>query len=50
MALFCHPEHYKLGVMPMQASDIIEIDGLDELVKVDPSYNTYLEVKENEQK
>lgn len=50
VALFCHLEHYKLGVMPMQASDIIEIDGLDELVKVDPSYNTYLEVKENEQK
>ena len=50
VALFCHPDHYKLGVMSMQASDIIEIDGLDELVKVDPSYNTYLEVKENEQK
>lgn len=48
VALFCHPDHYQLGVMPMQASDIIEIDGLDELVAVDPSYNKYLGGKENE--
>lgn len=41
VALFCHPEHYKLGIMPMNKNDVIEIDGLDELIQMDPSYKTY---------
>lgn len=43
VALFCHPEHYKLGVMPMDRHDVIEIDGLDELVDIDSSYKNFLE-------
>lgn len=42
VAMFCHPEHYKLGVMPMNKNDVIEIDGLDELIQMDPSYKKYM--------
>ncbi len=41
VAMFCHPEHYKIGIMPMNKNDVIEIDGLDELIQMDPSYKTY---------
>lgn len=44
VAMFCHFEDYKLGIREMQESDIIEIDGLDELVTIDPSYRTYLQM------
>lgn len=44
VAMFCHFEDYKLGIREMQESDIIEIDGLDELVAIDPSYRTYLQM------
>ena len=46
VAMFCHFEDYKLGIREMQESDIIEIDGLDELVAIDPSYRTYLHKQE----
>jgi hypothetical protein len=36
--MFCHFPEYKLGIREMKASDIIEIDGLDELVAIDHSY------------
>ena len=42
VAMFCHFEDYKLGIREMKASDIIEIDGIDELVKIDHSYDKYL--------
>lgn len=42
VAMFCHFEDYKLGIREMQESDIIEIDGLDELVAIDHSYQRYL--------
>lgn len=48
VAMFCHPDHYQLGVMPMKASDVVEIDGLDELVQIDPSYSKYLKGVQNE--
>lgn len=48
VAMFCHPDHYQLGVMPMKASDVVEIDGLDELVQMDPSYSKYLKGVQNE--
>lgn len=46
VAMFCHFKDYKLGIREMQESDIIEIDGLDELVAIDPSYRTYLQKQE----
>ena len=48
VAMFCHPDHYQLGVMPMKANDVVEIDGLDELVQMDPSYSKYLKGVQNE--
>ena len=42
VALFCHPEEYQLGIRPMRAEDIIEIDSLAELIAAD---RTYADVK-----
>lgn len=42
VALFCHPEEYRLGIHPMTVGDIIEIDDLEELAAIDPSYNEYV--------
>lgn len=44
VAMFCHPKDYQLGVRPMQYIDIIEVDNLDELISLDPSYQKYREV------
>lgn len=41
VALFCHPEEYQLGIYPMQKSDIIEIDSLEELALADDTYQMY---------
>lgn len=38
VALFCYPQEYRLGIRPMSAEDIVEIDGYDELIQIDPSY------------
>lgn len=38
VAMFCHFPDYTLGIRPMQAGDILEIDSLDELAAVDSSY------------
>ena len=43
VAMFCHPEDYQLGVRPMQYGDIIEVDNLDELIRLDASYKKYKE-------
>ena len=43
VAMFCHPEEYRLGVTPMQAGDIIEVDNLSELAALDESYAAYVE-------
>ena len=37
VALFCHPEEYRLGIRPMEKGDIVEIDSLEELAAADPS-------------
>lgn len=42
VAMFCHFQDFTLGIREMQASDIIEIDGLAELADIDPSYRPYL--------
>ena len=49
VAMFCHFGDYRLGIREMQAGDIIEIDGLDELVAIDPSYQAYLQAQEKEE-
>ena len=41
VAMFCYPDQYKLGIYPMNYEDIIEIDGFDELVKIDESYKNF---------
>lgn len=42
VVMFFHFDDFKLGVRAMKASDIIEIDGIDELVEIDHSYSKYL--------
>ena len=42
VAMFCHFKDYSLGIHEMKSDDIIEIDGLDELAAIDPSYQSYL--------
>lgn len=42
VVMFFHFDDYKLGIREMKASDIIEIDGIDELVEIDHSYSKYL--------
>lgn len=42
VVMFCHFEDYKLGIREMQDSDIIEIDGIDELAAIDHSYQSYM--------
>ena len=41
VALFCHPEEYALGILPMQKGDLLEIDDLSELIAMDGSYGIY---------
>lgn len=39
--LFCHPEDYRLGVRIMENKDVIEVDNIQELCMLDPSYQAY---------
>lgn len=47
--MFCYPKEYQLGIRPMKADDIIEVDNFSELVALDASYADYAEREENEQ-
>lgn len=38
VALFCHPDEYRLGIRPMSMEDIKEIDNFSELCEIDSSY------------
>lgn len=38
VAMFCHKEEYELGIWAMNAGDVIEVDNLEELTALDPSY------------
>ena len=49
VAMFCYPKEYQLGIRPMKAEDIIEVDNFSELVALDASYADYAEREENEQ-
>lgn len=42
VAMFCYPEEYKLGIYPMDKTDIVEIDNLEELLELDSSYQIVL--------
>lgn len=41
VAMFCYPEQYNLHVRPMNPGDLEELDNLNELIAVDPSYADY---------
>jgi len=45
--MFCHFNDFTLGIREMKSSDIIEIDGLDELVAIDYSYHNFLQQQDN---
>lgn len=42
VVMFCHSEDYELGIHKMQNGDIVEIDSLEELARIDPSYWKYV--------
>lgn len=41
VAMFCHFGEYRLGIYPMKAGDLIEIDDFSELCRLDPSYREW---------
>ena len=41
LPMFLYPNEFTLGVRPMRAGDVIEIDTFDERRAVDPSYLSY---------
>lgn len=42
VAMFCYPEEYELGIRAMQFTDIVEVDSFQDLMKMDGSYEKYL--------
>lgn len=38
IAMFVYPKEYRLGIYPMEKGDLIEVDNLEELIALDPSY------------
>lgn len=45
VAMFCYPKEYRLGIREMKNGDIIEVDNLEELIKLDASYRIFLPEK-----
>lgn len=45
--MFCHPDDYRLGIREMQPGAIIEVDSLEELVKLDADYLPLLKERDN---
>ena len=43
VAMFCHFDDFKLGIRPMNASDIVEVDNLSELIALDANYKKCVE-------
>lgn len=41
VVMFCHPREYQLGIWPMKAEDIIEVDSLEELAAIDEIYKKF---------
>lgn len=48
VAMFCHPEDFRLGITAMQSGDVIEIDNLTELAAMDPTYAPLLAEQKEE--
>ena len=42
IALTYHKEDFRLGIRPIREGAIVEIDKLEELAEIDPSYRKYL--------
>lgn len=42
VVMFYHFQDYKLGIREMQKNDVIEIDGIDALAKIDHSFQSYM--------
>ena len=40
--MFCYADQYRLGIYPINAGDVIEIDTLQELISLDSDYKNYL--------
>ena len=40
--MFCHFGDFRLGIREMQSVDVVEIDSLEELAAIDPTYQKYL--------
>lgn len=38
LAIFCHPEEYQLGIRPITANQLLELDSLADLAAVDSHY------------
>ena len=43
VVMFCYPTEYQLGIKPMNKGDLIEVDNLSELIKLEGSYKKYME-------
>ena len=43
--IFCHPEDYEIGIRPIALTDLVEIDTLEDLCRMDPTYLTRKEEK-----
>ena len=48
VAMFCHFNEYRLGIREMKSSDVVEIDGIDELISIDDSYHYLLNEEHRE--
>lgn len=46
VALFCYPDEYRLGIVPMKPGDVVEVDNLAELAALDPGYRRFIEEAE----
>lgn len=44
VAMFCYPNEFSLGIRPMKALDVMEVDNLLELIALDESYKKYAEL------
>ena len=47
VAMFCHPDDYRLGIREMQPGAMAEVDSLEELVKLDADYLPLLKERDN---
>lgn len=46
VVMFCYSEQYELGIFPMKKGDVIEVDDLAELAKLDETYMRYVKERD----